>query len=377
MPLRKIFFSLCVINLKVYLSNATKQAHFLDFLTRLLYNYTTNKYKYKQKHRLGTDIQMALSREAQKAYKKAQKQKRKERRGHWLLIQRGDGAKEVVSKIFTQLCLVILVGCIFILGSELWQSVSTKILNGNLKDLIISHISIGDNGGELLPSAKQLLAINEDTVGWVQIDDTNIALPVVQRKGSDGNTYYLKRAFDGSKNKAGTIFLDRRATLNAHKRSDNLILYGHNQKDKTMFGDLAKYKHDLDFYKSHPTVTFSSNYSTDVYKIIACFVTPVETWQTADGVIFDYHNCINFENKQQYNYFIENVELRSQIVTGVDVEYGDSFLTLSTCSNEFEPSRFVVIARRTRKDEDPSVDTSQAYTNKSAKEPDWNVIYHR
>lgn len=320
---------------------------------------------------------MALSREAQKAYKKAQKQKRKERRGHWLLIQRGDSAKEVVSKIFTQLCLVILIGCIFILGSELWQSVSTKILNGNLKDLIISHISIGDNGGELLPSAKQLLAINEDTVGWVQIDDTNIALPVVQKKSSDGNTYYLKRAFDGSKNKAGTIFLDRRATLNAHERSDNLILYGHNQKDKTMFGDLAKYKHDLDFYKSHPTVTFSSNYSTDVYKIIACFVAPVETWQTADGVIFDYHNCINFENKQQYNYFIENVELRSQIVTGVDVEYGDSFLTLSTCSNEFEPSRFVVIARRTRKDEDPSVDTSQAYTNKSAKEPDWNVIYHR
>ena len=320
---------------------------------------------------------MALSREAQKAYKKAQKRKRKERRGHWLLIQKGDSAKEVVSKIFTQLCLVILIGCIVILGNELRQSLSTMHLNGSLKDLIISHITPGDNGGVLLPSAKQLLEINEDTVGWVQIDDTNIALPVVQRKGSDGNSYYLKRAFDGSKNKAGTIFLDYRATLNARERSDNLILYGHNQKDKTMFGDLAKYKHALDFYKSHPTITFSSNYSTDVYKIIACFVTPVETWQTADGVIFDYHNYINFDKKERYNSFIENVELRSQIVTGVDVEYGDSFLTLSTCSNEFEPSRFVVIARKTRKGEDPTVDTSQAYTNKSAKEPDWNVIYNK
>ena len=317
---------------------------------------------------------MALSREAQKAYKKAQKQKNKARRGHWLLIQKGDSAKEVVSKIFTQLCLVILIGCIVILGNELRQSLSTKFLNGSLKDLIISHISVGDNGGELLPSAKKLLEINEDTVGWIQIDDTNIALPVVQKKGKEGNSYYLKRAFDGSKNKAGTIFLDYRATLDAYERSDNLILYGHNQKDKTMFGDLAKYKHDLDFYKSHPTITFSSNYSTDVYKIIACFVTPVETWQTADGVIFDYHNYINFSSKQRYNDFIENVELRSQIVTGVDVEYGDSFLTLSTCSNEFEPSRFVVIARRTRKGEDPTVDTSQAYTNKSAKDPFCNLI---
>ncbi|MGN0604208.1 MAG: class B sortase [Oscillospiraceae bacterium] len=323
---------------------------------------------------------MALSREAQKAYKKAQKQKKKQRRGHWLLIQKGDSAKEVVSKIFTQLCLVILIGCIAILGNELRLSLSAKFLNSSLKDLyssFITHIDPGDNGGELLPGAKQLLAINEDTVGWVQIDDTNIALPVVQRKGKDGNEYYLKRSFDGSKNKAGTIFLDTRATLNARERSDNLVLYGHNQKDKTMFGDLAKYKHDLDFYKSHPTITFSSNYSTDTYKIIACFVTPVEKWQTADGVIFDYHNYIDLSSKERFNSFIENVNERSQIVTGVDVEYGDTFLTLSTCSNEFEPSRFVVIARRTRKGEDPSVDTSAAYTNKSAKEPDWNVIYNR
>lgn len=323
---------------------------------------------------------MALSKEAKKAYKKARKQKKKERRGHWLLIQKGDSIKEVFSKLFTQVCLVILIGCIIILGNELRQSLSAKFLNNSLSEIyssVISRLDGEDNGGELLPGAKQLLAINEDTVGWIHIDDTNIDLPVVQKKGSGGNEYYLTHSFDGSKNKAGTIFLDTRATLNAKERSDNLVVYGHNQKDKTMFGDLAKYKHDLDFYKAHPTITFSSNYCTDVYKIIACFVTPVEVWQTADGEIFDYHNYINFDSKDKYNAFIENVELRSQIITGVDTEYGDSFLTLSTCSNEFEPSRFVVIARRTRKNEDTSVDTSAAYTNTNAKEPDWNVIYNR
>lgn len=318
---------------------------------------------------------MALSRSAKKAYKKAMKEKKKRRRGHWLLIQKGDSAKEIASKIFTQLALIVLIGCIGILLNELRLSLSAKFLNSSLQDIFVSFG--GDNGGELTGSAKQLLEINGDTVGWVQIDGTNVSLPVVQKKASDGNSYYLTHAFDGSKNKAGTIFLDYRATLNAKERSDNLVLYGHNQRDKTMFGDLAYYKHDLEYYKSHPVIEFSSNYTTDVYKIIACFVTPVLPEQTSDGVIFDYHNYIDLGSRDKYDSFINNVMERTQVITGVDVRYGDQFLTLSTCSNEFEPSRFVVIARRTRKGEDPSVDVSAAYVNENAKEPEWNVIYGR
>ena len=66
---------------------------------------------------------------------------------------------------------------------------------------------------------------------------------------------------------------------------------------------------------------------------------------------------------------------RSQIITDVDIKYGDEFITLSTCSNEFEPSRFVIMARKVREGEDPSVDVSKAYLNPNAKEPDWDVIY--
>lgn len=319
---------------------------------------------------------MALSRSARKAYKKAAKEKRKRQRGHWLLIQKGDSVKEVCSKLFTQFALLVLIGCIAILANELRLSLSAKFLNGSLQDIYNSFIT-SDNGGKLTPAAEKLLAINPDTVGWVRIEGTNIDVPVVQRKGSDGNEYYLKTAFDGSKNKAGTVFLDRRAVLTNKKRSDNLVLYGHNQKDKTMFGDLAYYKHDLEYYKAHPTISFSSNYRTDTYKIIACFVTPVLPSQTADGVIFDYHNYIELDSKERYNDFIDNIMLRTQIITSVDTVYGDEFLTLSTCSNEFEPSRFVVIARRTRKGEDPSVDTASAYENKNAKQPDWSVIYSK
>lgn len=318
---------------------------------------------------------MALSGSAKKAYKKAVKAKKKRKRGHWLLIQKGDSAKEIASKLFTQLAVLVLIGCLVILANELRLSLSAKFLNSSLKDLYYTYISPGDNGGEILDSAKQLLEINPDTVGWVHIDGTNVSLPVVQRTSADGNDYYLKIAFDGSSNKAGTVFMDRRNVINAHERSDNLILYGHNQRDKTMFGDLGYYKKDLNYYSEHPVIQFSSNYRTDTYKIFAYFVTPVLESQTRDGIIFDYHNRLNFKSKAEYNDFIDNIMLRTQIITSVDVQYGDEFLTLSTCSNEFEPSRFVVFARKVREDEDETVDVSAAYLNPNAKEPDWDVIY--
>ncbi len=264
--------------------------------------------------------------------------------------------------------------CVVILLNELRLSLSTKHLNGSLQD-IFNSFTVSESGGGLTGSAEKLLEINPDTVGWVQIDNTNVALPVVQRKGSDGNSFYLKTAFDGSSNKAGTVFLDMRAQLTADKRSDNLILYGHNQKDKTMFGDLAYYKKDLEYYKSHPVIKFSSNYRSDVYKIFAYFVTPVLPEQTSDGVIFDYHNYIELDSEERYDDFIGNIMLRSQIITPVDVQYGDKFITLSTCSNEFEPSRFVVFARQLRKGEEESVDVSSAYLNPDAKAPEWDVIY--
>ncbi len=317
---------------------------------------------------------MALSRSAKKAYKKALKEKKKRQRGHWLLIRKGDSPKEIASKLFTQFALAVLIVCIAILGNELRLSLSAKFLNSSLKELYTSFTG-GDNHGELLPGAKKLLEINPDTVGWIRIDGTNVDMPVVQRRKKDGNAYYLDIAFDGSKNKAGTVFLDFRAKLDAKERSDNLVLYGHNQRDKTMFGDLAYYKHSLDYYKEHPVILFSSNYRSDIYKIFACFVTPVEPWQTSDGIIFDYHNYINFDGREEYESFINNAMERTQIITGVDTEYGDKFLTLSTCSNEFEPSRFVIIARRVRENEDENVDVSLAYVNENAKEPEWDVIY--
>lgn len=319
---------------------------------------------------------MALSNEAIRSYKKAQKyQKKKRRNKHWFFLRKGDSKKEILSKIFTQITAIVLVVCVVVLFDYFKAGFVNQKLNGTLQNLYGNFTGVFKSG-ELLPNAKGLLKINPDTVGWVKIADTKVDLPVVLRnKKEEGNTYYLTHNFNDEKAKAGTVFADYRDAITAKEQSDNIVLYGHNEADNTMFGDLDKYKNDLDFYKAHPTVQFNTNYEISDYKIVAFFVTNVLESQAADGVVFDYNNYIDMD-QDRYQSFIDNVMLRAEITTGVDVQYGDKFLTLSTCSSEFEPSRFVVIARKVRSGEDAAMDTSAAAVNKKAKEPDWDTIYN-
>lgn len=318
---------------------------------------------------------MPLSSEAMKSIKKAQKVQKRRKNKHWFFLRKDDSNKEIISKLFTQLMAVVLLVCAVVLFDYFKASFDNMKLSGNLQSLYgtVTDALAGD--GKLLTNAEELLKINPDTAGWVRIAETKVDVPVVLKKDDDINKpYYLTHNFNGDKAKAGTVFIDQRTTLTSRRRSQNLVLYGHNERDNTMFGDLDKYKSKLDFYKLHPVIQFNSNYEMSDYKIISYFVTNVLPSQAKDGVVFDYHNYIDMDKARAQD-FIDNVLLRSEIITNVDVKPGDEFITLSTCSSEFEPSRFVVVARKVRKGEDSTVDTSSATVNKDAKVPDWDTIY--
>ncbi|MGN0666271.1 MAG: class B sortase [Huintestinicola sp.] len=235
----------------------------------------------------------------------------------------------------------------------------------------------------IMDSMQPFVDQNPDTVGWITVGGTSIDNVVVQ---CEDNDYYLNHDYYGNVSQPGTVFADFRCVVSDYgfNQSDNIILYGHNQANGSMFGTLQKYKitkqntKKFDFYLQHPTFTFSNLYEEYTYKIIALFVVEVLPEQTREGKIFDYHNYIKFgSQKRTYEEFMKNITDRSEIITGVDVQEGDQFLTLSTCSNEFEPSRFIVIGRKVRDGESPEVDTSLAKLNPDALEPDWNFIYSR
>lgn len=234
----------------------------------------------------------------------------------------------------------------------------------------------------LLENMASFVEDNTDTAGWLTVPNTKIDNVVLQ---TDNNDYYMNKDFYGNKNIAGQLFIDYRCIANDYNdnQSDNLIIYGHNQADQTMFGTLKKYKikkdntKNFDFYLENPTFTFSNLYEEYTYKIIAMFVIEVEPYQTRDGIIFDYHNYVNFNKKKTFSTFEENLLARTAVNTGVDFNENDKFITLSTCSNEFEPSRFVVIGRRVRDGESAEVNVSLAEINTDMLEPDYSYIYSR
>lgn len=309
---------------------------------------------------------------------------------------KGDKASEVIKKIIVAIAAIVFVVCMVILISDFIDQKRAERLDEEHKSEhtviitepvvteppVVSETTPTETEPPplvVLPEMQPFIDENPDTVGWISVDNTKIDNVVVQ--GQD-NKYYLDKDFNGNKSQAGTIYIDYRCVVDDYdnNQSDNLIIYGHNQANGLMFGTLKNYKirqsntKNFDFYKENPTFTFSNNYENYTYKIVAMFIIEVEPSQTRDGVVFDYHNYINFTKNKSFDTWKENVLARTAVNTGVDFNEDDKYITLSTCSNEFEPSRFVVIGRRVRDGESSSVDTSKAELNTDAKEPDMNFI---
>ena len=198
----------------------------------------------------------------------------------------------------------------------------------------------------VLDEYKNLLNKNKRLIGWVKIDDTNIDYPVMQ---TTDNEYYLDHGFDGQEFRAGTVFMDCTDSFGAYpdQWSENIVLYGHNMADNTMFGSLRQYRQNPSYYKEAPFITFSSNYADYTYVMVGLIITS----GNADSD-FKYWQMEELDDKTTFDSFMGSVNAKNMIDNPIDVQYGDSLLTLSTCYSDEDNSRFVIVARRLRDGED-------------------------
>ncbi len=116
----------------------------------------------------------------------------------------------------------------------------------------------------------KLIAANTDYIGWLSIDGTNISYPVMHTPSDPQK--YLRQNFYGKYSQSGVPFLDSRCSMNG----GNLIIYGHNMKNGTMFSDLKKYL-NTDFLNSHRTVRLETADGVFLFT-----VTEVRRTNTAD-----------------------------------------------------------------------------------------------
>ena len=175
---------------------------------------------------------------------------------------------------------------------------------------------------------------NDDFIAWVKIKGTKIDYPVMQT-AYDPN-FYLKHAFDKSYSDYGVPYIQENCLI---KTCDNIVVYGHNMNNGSMFADLCKYE-DEEFYKEHKYIQFDTLLDYGRYEIVVVFKTVAYS-----DAGFKYYQFVNAEDKADFNEYIETCKSLQLYDTGVDTEYGDRLLTLSTCEYSQTDGRIVVVAK--------------------------------
>lgn len=188
-----------------------------------------------------------------------------------------------------------------------------------------------DNDNDNDNGVEALIAENPDCIGWLRISGTKIDYPIMQTKNNP--QYYLRRGFDKQYSYLGTPFMDARCDMNY---DNNLIIYGHNMKDGKMFADLLKYR-DKEYCASHNIISFITSNRVQEYEVVAvCKVKSDDEWYG--------YTCQT--DKESFNNLISYIKDKSLYLSQNEIQYGDYFLTLSTCEYSQTNGRLIVIAKR-------------------------------
>lgn len=192
---------------------------------------------------------------------------------------------------------------------------------------------------EVSETYKAMRGINPDFDAWIRIDGTDIDYPVMYTP--DEPERYLHKDFYGVDSFDGLPFIDARCN-DFSDCSDNTIIYGHNMKDGSMFGNLTDYE-SPDYCKEHPIIRVDTSLGEADYEIMSVFYDRV---YYADEDVFKFYNFIDANDEKSYDDAVQQYMEKSLYDTGVKAEYGDKLITLVTCTYQVENGRFVVVAKR-------------------------------
>ncbi len=188
----------------------------------------------------------------------------------------------------------------------------------------------------MLSKYMELHEDNNDLAGWLSIEGMRIDYPVMQ---CEDDEYYLHHDFYGEDSKYGCLYVRAQADLEA---GTNFVIYGHNMKDGAMFGDLDLYLKES-FYKEHAIISFDTLYEERSYEIVAVFRSKV---YNADEDVFKYYQFYQADTEEEFEDFYSHIKELSLYDTGVEAQFGDTFLTLSTCAYHVKDGRLAVVAKR-------------------------------
>ena len=178
---------------------------------------------------------------------------------------------------------------------------------------------------------------NDDIIGYLKIPDTSIDYPVTQ---AVDNAYYLHHDINKNASEAGWIFMDYENDI--ENDDPNIIIYGHNMRQNIMFHSLRYYQ-SWDYFNDHRYIVFNTIYDNYVWEIFSFYRAETS---------FPYIQVF-FPSDEAFIDLANEMKARSMYDTDVDIKPDDHILTLSTCTNESDDTRFVLNARRLSLEEIP------------------------
>lgn len=224
---------------------------------------------------------------------------------------------------------IIIAICIIVISFSSYKIICWVIENNKSKAMLnevqssvkITHEEVIINNQPVVKANydfTELLKKNSQTVGWINVPNTKIDYPVVQTSDND---FYLHHSFDKSQNSAGWVFADYACNI---QESQNILIYGHNRRDLSMFGSLKSILDDN--WRSNLEnlyINFASIDETGVYKIFSTFI-------CNDTDVNSYLET-NFSSKEDFRQYITKLKKSSAYNFDTDIENAEKMITLYTC----------------------------------------------
>ena len=232
--------------------------------------------------------------------------------------------------LFSILIFVLLGVSIFAI-SKMYLSFKKDVDDKKWYTETAKEITYDENDDNTDNGIAELALDNTDCIGWIRIENTKIDFPVMQTKSDP--EFYLRRNFNKKHSNLGTPFADAACDI---EYSKNIIIYGHNMKDGTMFSDLMKYKRK-DYGINNPIIQLITPNGCNSY--IVCAVAKVKPDD-------DWYTYINETDEEIFNKIKAKLQDEALYLINGELNYEDFYLTLSTCEYSQKDGRLIVIARR-------------------------------
>jgi len=236
--------------------------------------------------------------------------------------------KQIFLNILIAIFIILLIISILYITKWLIDNMANKKIADKVSEAIVEES--GSEEAKYEVDFEKLKQINNQIVAYLKVNETNIEHAVVQ---AEDNEYYLRKDLEKKYNIGGSIFMDYKNKLDGTDK--NIVIYGHNIKDGSMFGTLKNILNE-EWYSNEENhiIDLITEQENQKYQVFSVYKIENE----------DYYINTDFE-ENEFKDFIQTLKNRSIKDFNIEITENDSILTLSTCGNS-NKYRVVLHAKR-------------------------------